>query len=235
MSYSFASLRLEYKKGENTMIYDSYIPAIEETIRQNEIGDASPYVLSFAELGKSGASFGFMQGDTNVSDLARSTLRSVLSAAGVGVGDISSILTALNAPLPNGNPLSNADTTTVNNALSAPLGKALVDQMDKTLLKTVFQGLDACVAAVTARGLALAPIAYLYIAPWINMSGPPSLMIAWLQGAAVHGVPSPAGSTVTQQDMQAYLQSTAYFEGHPRNFIHYQECVRLGATLLPTA
>jgi hypothetical protein len=56
------------------MVDSALIPAIKEAVKQNEIGDASPFELSYAELDKSGASFGAMQGDTHVSELARSTL-----------------------------------------------------------------------------------------------------------------------------------------------------------------
>ena len=53
------------------MVDPDLIPAIKEAIKQNEIGDQSPYKLSYARLGVSGASFGVFQGDTNVSDVAR--------------------------------------------------------------------------------------------------------------------------------------------------------------------
>ena len=42
------------------MVDKSLLPAIRETIKQNEIGSRTPYELSYARKGKSGASFGFM-------------------------------------------------------------------------------------------------------------------------------------------------------------------------------
>src|SRR4051812_22929089 len=42
---------------------DELTAALKAAVRKNEIGDASPYQLSFARKDKSGASFGFMQGD----------------------------------------------------------------------------------------------------------------------------------------------------------------------------
>jgi hypothetical protein len=211
------------------------LPALAETIRQNEIGGGSPYILGYARLGKSGASFGFMQGDTNVSTLARSTLRDVLQAAGCDQATIERVLHALSAALPNGNPLNPADTHTANAALDSAAGRALVDAMDRELMDVVLRGLDSCIAAAATRGFPIAPLACLYIAPWINMSGAPTLMIAWLKGAAVHGVPPPAGPQVQAHDVAAYLQACAYFQAHPKNFLHYEECVRLGAEKLPKA
>jgi len=215
------------------MVDLTLIPAIKETVRQNEIGAGSPYQLDFAELGKSGASFGFMQGDTNVSSLARNTLSQVLAAARTAQPDIDRILAALSQALPNGNPLSDADTTAVNTALSSPAGQVLVNGMDNTLMQGVLEGLDSCSAAAGAVGLTLVPIVYLYIAPWINMTGPPTLLNTYLGGNAVHGVPAPTPPTVTETDIVAYLQATAYFQIHPRNFQHLQQCVAAGAALLP--
>jgi len=97
----------------------------------------------------------------------------------------------------------------------------------------VLSGLDTCVDAAATAGLTLAPIAFLYIAPWINMSGPPNLMNVWLAGSPVHGVPPPTPPTVTESNMISYLQSMAYFQANPRNFAHLQQCVQVGAALLP--
>ena len=49
------------------------LPAIRAAIKANEIGTESPYRLSYARLGVSGASFGIFQGDTNVNHEARAT------------------------------------------------------------------------------------------------------------------------------------------------------------------
>ncbi len=51
-------------------------PALRAALKENEIGNASPYRLSYAKLGQSGASFGVFQGDTHVDAArARSALR----------------------------------------------------------------------------------------------------------------------------------------------------------------
>lgn len=215
------------------MVPQKFIPAIKETIKQNEIGNASPYVLSYARLGKSGASFGFMQGDTNVSSLARATLVKALAAGGVAAVDSARILAAVSCALPNGNPLSAADTALANAALASNAGKAVVDAMDDQLFAEVLSGLDTCIAAAATRKIALSPLAHLYIAPWINMSGPPSLLKSWLAGQPVFGLVPPPPPEVTAEEIESYLQATSYFQQHPKNFVHYQQCVAIGAKLLP--
>jgi hypothetical protein len=213
------------------MVDSSYLPAIKETIKQNEIGNGSPYALSYARKGKSGASFGCMQGDTNVSALARSTLQRVLADATAAAS--ARILAAVSKPLPGGNPLSAADTTLVNAALAAPPGKALVDAMDAQLLADVLGGLDACLAAAASRNMEIQPEALLYIPPWINMSGPPALLKKWLGGQPALGLAPPPPPDLSVEEIASYLQATAYFQANPRNFVHYQECVSRGAALLP--
>ena len=65
------------------------------------------------------------------------------------------------------------------------------------------------------------------------MSGAPHLMCTWLSGAAVHGVPAPTPPTVDEATIATYLQAMAYFQANPRNFAHLQQCVQVGAALLP--
>lgn len=215
------------------MVDTSLLPAIKETIKQNEIGNQTPYQLSYALKGKSGASFGFMQGDTNVQPLARDTLKKALSAAGAPSAAINRIMTAVCQALPHGNPLSAADTKLANDALSSAAGRKLVDAMDMTILGDVLAGVDACIAAAGTRKVTIDPLALLYIAPWINMTGPPSLLKTWLAGAPALGLQAPTPPNVTAEEMEAYLQATAYFQANPRNFVHFRECVAAGAKLLP--
>jgi hypothetical protein len=129
------------------MVDPDLIPAVKEAIKQNEIGDQSPYKLSYARLGVSGASFGVFQGDTNVSDVARQTLRKALAANGVDDATINRILGLVSQRLPNGNPLSPDDTEVADSALSAPAGKQLVDAMDQSLFLIVIRDVNACIAA----------------------------------------------------------------------------------------
>lgn len=216
------------------MVAQQFVPAIRETIKQNEIGNASPYQLSYARKGKSGASFGFMQGDTNVQSLARDTLKSALTAAVASAATIVRIMTAVSKALPDGNPLSDADTKLANGALSSPAGKKLVDAMDANIFQNVLDDVDSCIAAAGSRKVTIDPLALLYIAPWINMTGTPSLLKVWLAGGTALGLQPPPPPNVTAGEMQAYLQATSYFQANPKNFAHFQECVAAGAKLLPS-
>jgi len=215
------------------MVDRALYPAIRAAIKQNELGNASPYRLSYARLGQSGASFGIFQGDTNVNARARQTLTDVLNAAGLAPDAVSAIMTAVCRPLPDGNPLAPDDANMVDAALASDLGRPLVDAMDDQLMRTVLAGIDSCVAASGAR--TIDPAAQLYMALWINMTGAPTKLCKWLQGAEVAGLAPPAGDTVGIEDIEAYLQASAHFRQNPRNFAHLQASVRAGAAALPSA
>jgi hypothetical protein len=213
------------------MVDTALYPAIRAAIKQNELGNASPYCLSYARLGQSGASFGIFQGDTNVNPLARSTLGDVLNAAGMADAAVAAILAAVSQPLPNGNPLSPGDTGQVNDALASTLGRPIVDQMDDQLMQTVLKGIDSCVAA--SGGRPIDPTAQLYIALWVNMTGAPNTLCKWLGGTETAGLAPPAGDTVSAEDIGNYLQASAYFRENPRNFAHMQSSVQAGVAQLP--
>ena len=55
------------------------LPAIKASIRANEIGSQSPYKLSFAKKGNSGASYGVFQNDTYANRTALTTLTQILT------------------------------------------------------------------------------------------------------------------------------------------------------------
>ncbi len=215
------------------MVDSALVPAIREAVKQNEIGSASPYALSYARLGQSGASFGFFQGDTNVNQLARSALTQILQAGGADAGTVGRIMAAVSQPCPNGNPLSGADTGLANGALSSDTGRQLVDAMDTTLLDVVLGELDSCIDAASAVGQSIDPEALLYIALWANMTGAPSTLDKWLGGTPELGLGSPAGPVVTPRDLTGYLQATSYFQQHARNFTHMQSSVAAAVPLLP--
>jgi hypothetical protein len=217
------------------MVDSALIPAIKEAIRQNEIGDQSPYRLSYARLGSSGASFGTFQGDTNRNDTAQSVLRQALVANGVDPAAIARIMAAVSEACPRGNPLSPDDSAIADAALSCDTGKQLVDAMDATLLQRVLAGIDSCTAAAAARQFTIEPAAQLYIALWVNMTGLPTTLSKWLSGTPEVGLAPPAGSPVTAQDLETYLQANSYFRDHPDHFPHMQEAVRAALPLLPAA
>jgi hypothetical protein len=215
------------------MVDSALIPAIRVAIKQNELGNASPYELSYARLGASGASFGIFQGDTNVNHVARDTLRQILQAAGVGNVACDRIIGAVSQPCPDGNPLSPEDTAAANDALSSDAGKAVVDAMDNRLLQVVLGELDTCIAAANTRQQTIAPVALLYIALWVNMTGAPDTLNKWLSGTQEVGLAPPVGPTVTQQNLENYLQANTFFRLHPRNFVHMQDSVQAAVPSLP--
>src|SRR6266566_5204175 len=135
------------------MVDPALVPAVKEAIKQNEIGDAPPYELSYARKGTSGASFGVFQGDTNASQEARAALVNALAADQIPDGTIVRILGLVSRPCPNGNPLSSRDSAVADHALSTAAGKAIVDQMDDRLLRIVLGELGTCLVIARARNL----------------------------------------------------------------------------------
>lgn len=217
------------------MVDQALLPAIREAIRANEIGGGSPYCLSYAKLGQSGASFGIFQGDTHVNAKSLDVLRQVLDAANCDPEMKGRILTALKNPCPQGSPLSQADSDMCNHALDSEAGKRLVDVMDQALLQVVLNHLDKCIAAANSKGWTIDPEAQLYIALWTNMTGAPDMLCKWLGGGSVMGISPPAGPRITRSDIENYLKRSAYFVAHPNNLKHMQESVTAGAKLLPGA
>lgn len=217
------------------MVDTTLVPAIRGAIKENELGNASPYALSYARLGASGASFGIFQGDTNVNHTARATLLRALQANATDAGATGRIMAAVSQPCPNGNPLSAEDSAAADQALSCDAGRALVDAMDDTLLNVVLGELDSCIAAAATRKQTIDAQALLYIALWVNMTGAPDTLNKWLSGTQEVGLAPPVGPVVTPQNLQNYLQANTYFRLHPRNFVHMQDSVAAALPLLPAA
>ena len=207
-------------------------PALRAALRVHEIGDASPYQLSFAGKGKRGASFGFMQGDLAAGQPhVTATFKEILADAGMDGAAVADFLNRLSVHL-MGNPLTSAETAQINAALLA--GKAKVDAMDEGIIGAVYAGLDNCLTTARGAGRTIAPEAQIYIALWINMTGPPSKLLTWLSGGDPHlnkPVP-PAGAAVRAGDIRAYLQATDYFVQNPRNFMHMVESVAAGMAVM---
>lgn len=215
------------------MVDPRLLPSIREAIKQNEIGNASPYELSYARLGQSGASFGVFQGDTNVSHEARATLAAALKTGGADDDAVTRIIGLVGRACPNGNPLTAPDTQLANNALSSPAGRQLVDRMDDKLLAVVLNECDTCIATAAGRNLTIDPVALLYIALWVNMTGPPGVLSRWLSGTTELGLPPPAGPVVTRHNIESYLHSSKFFMLHPKNFVHMQQSVEAAIPLIP--
>lgn len=212
---------------------ERYRPALRQALQIHEIGDKSPYQLFFAAKGKSGASFGFMQGDLAAQQpIVQRTFHQCLSASGFTEDEINSLARRLSVHLVR-NPLSRDETERVNAALKDH--KDLVDAMDDTILIGVYGGLDKCLATAANAHRTVHPLAQLYIAMWINMSGPPSKMLRWLAGDDPQlGVRvDPPGPEVNVNAVHAYLKATSYYRENPRNFAHLEDSANAGAKKLP--
>jgi hypothetical protein len=203
------------------MVDVALIPAIKAALKYNELGDASPYALSFACLGQSGASFGIFQADLHTNGPAMNTLEQCLDAAGLDVVEGNRLMVALSGALPNGNPLSDADLATVNAALSSPAGMALVDALDGETLQIVLHELDECIAAAGDDGIA--PDAQIAIALWVNMTGEPTSLLTWLASASI-----PSRPLIALADVMTYLAGTLYFRVHTRDLVHFKDAVAAG-------
>ncbi|MDO9710743.1 tlde1 domain-containing protein [Paracraurococcus lichenis] len=211
---------------------ESLKPALRAALRAHEIGKQSPYRLFFAAKGKSGASFGFMQGDLAAGQArAQATFRQAMARAGLPSAVIDSLVRRLSVPLIT-NPLDKAETEMVNAALLA--GRDLVDAMDEDILQEVYDRLDTCLSKARAAGRSIDPEAQVYIALWINMTGTPTKLLAWLAGqdpGLMTPVPQP-GTVVDRDAIRAYLKATNYFSENPKNFAHMEESVAAGTALL---
>jgi hypothetical protein len=205
--------------------------AILTALRMNEIGDASPYQLSFAGKGKSGASFGAMQGDLAAKQqVVENTFHDVLEAAGFDPAEIQNFLTVLSVPRIT-NPLSMADTKRINDALNN--SRSLVDAMDRNILAGVLAGVDQCIGAASGAGRHVEAKALIYMALWINMSGPPSKLLTWLAGGDPGMLGAPVlGAAVTASNMENYLRATRYFHENPGNLPHILQSAAAGAQKL---
>lgn len=198
------------------------LPALRGALHRHEIGKGSPYRLSFAGKGTSGASFGRLQGDlANGPAIVRQTFRAALDAAGIAEGKVEALVTTLTRPAAT-NPLDAIDAALADAALDSAEGRRLVDSMDEALMAGLCRALDRCLAAAAAGGRQVTPEAQVMMALWINMSGAPTTLLRWLGGQAValaRPVAAP-GTVVDAAAMEGYLGACAYFAANPRNLAH---------------
>jgi hypothetical protein len=214
---------------------DAVKPGLRAALRFNEISDGSPYQIRFACKGKSGGSFGFMQGDLAAGKpIVRATFRTAMQDAGIPAPAIDSLVLRLSVHL-LGNPLSSAETQQVNNALAA--GSALVDAMDGALLQDTYNGIDTCISHAHAAARDLQAAAQLYFACWINMTGPPSKTLVWLDGGnpQLARPTAPATAIVDGPAARAYLADTDYFVANPGNLPHLDTAVGNGMAAIASA
>lgn len=202
---------------------------VRAALRFNEIGDASPYRLSFAGKGNSGGSFGAFQNDCYASSGPRQVLWRALVNVGARRADD---ITAAASRKCEASPLSPADQSTADEALAADCNRPLVDALDERTFAVVLRELGTSIDAAATAGLTVEPGAACAIACWANMTGEPATLNTWLGGQAVKfsgGSPScPAGPVVTQEDVLRYLAATAFFAGRPHNLEHLRAAIAAG-------
>ena len=210
-------------------------PALHAALRMHEIGTQTPYKLFFAGKGRSGASFGAMQGDLAAGQpVVRATFTNAMTAAGMVTATIASLLQRLSVHL-LGNPLNPAERGDVDAALAASID--LVDAMDEAILAEIYASLDICIAHATAGRRRMDPEAQILAAMWINMTGPPTKLLTWIDGgtpALATPVPAP-GKLIDAAAMEAYLHATDYYTNNPQNFPHLLESLAAGVEQLPRA
>ena len=210
----------------------SITDALKVALQQNEIGDASPYQLSYARKDSSGASFGVFQGDTHSDPSALATLANVLKSCAVSDQVASNVLDLVSKPCPSGSPLTSDEEKIVNDALQSPLGQMLVDHMDDRIFQRIVAQLKQCIASAASARFVIETPAQLAISLWANMTGPPDQLAAWLVGTSALGVACPVGPTVSREDIDRYLQATKFFTENPQNFVHFSESVDAGVRKL---
>lgn len=193
-------------------------------MREHEIGSQSPYEISFAAKGKSGGSFGFMQGDLAAGQpIVQQTFRQAMAAAGMRKPKIDDLEERLSVHLTQ-SPLTSQEEHDVDAALLA--SSTLVDAMDESILQTVHGQLDTCINRAAAAHRTISPKAQLYIALWLNMTGPPTRILTWLAGASLPPI-------VDETAIQGYLRAQSYYVANPGNWPHMVQSVAKGAALLP--
>ena len=203
---------------------DAIKPAIRAAMREHEIGSHSPYEISFAAKGKSGGSFGFMQGDLAAGQpIVHQTFRQAMAAAGMPKKKVDDIEKRLSVHLTQ-SPLTSQEEHDVDAALLA--SSTLVDAMDESILQTVYGQLDTCINKAAQANRTIAPKAQLYIALWLNMTGPPTRILTWLSGSTLPSI-------VGEYDIQGYLRAQSYYIANPGNWPHMVQSVAKGAALLP--
>jgi hypothetical protein len=209
---------------------DAVKPALRAALRCHEIGRRSPYEICFAGKANSGGSFGFMQGDLAAGGpVVRSTFRRAMAAAGMAQATIDDLAQRLSTKGITNTIITPDEKQQIDAALGA--SRALVDAMDEAILGKIYGELDTCIDAAASGNRTIDPVAQLYIAMWVNMTGPPSKILDWLRGTVPLG-DTELGETVEEADIQAYLQAQKYYLDHPQNFPHMVESADKGAEAL---
>jgi hypothetical protein len=160
----------------------------------------------------------------------------VLAAARIPGAEIEDFARRLSVPLLR-NPLNGAERQLINDALTASRGRELVDMMDAAIFANVRQDLGRCIAKAEASGQRIAPEAQIQMLLWINMTGPPDILLNWVSGNDVRfpdsgRVVTKPSQTIDAQEMERYLRATKFFVENPRNLDNFRTAVQKGTELL---
>ena len=134
------------------------------------------------------------------------------------------------------NPLSEQDDRVVERALASPLAVTSSTKWTHRSWR-MCSNLNDCDRSAGNAGNKIEPICKLYMALWINMTGPPTTLKKWVSGNEIwldhhrNRIPPPTGQ-VTEPMIVNYLKSTDFFVANPQNFNHMQEAVSAGAGYL---
>lgn len=201
---------------------------VRTALKLHEIGDGTPYRLCFARKEKSGASFGFMQGDLAAGQPeVRQAFHSCLKGAGFDDDQVDMLMRRLGVHCPR-SPLDPDEAQRIDEALKT--GKDIVDKMDRSILAGVEAQVEKCIAAARDAGRTLMPEAVIAIALWVNMTGAPTQLLKWLRGEETHLAHRLGGAPkiVAGAAMQDYLKATYYYSENPANLPHFLSCVAAG-------
>lgn len=215
--------------------------AIQHALGWHEVGNqpAVAYRLSFARIGVSGGSYGYLQNDAHSNPAALHTLDLILQGALVPVAQRGRILGELRNPAPS-NPLSATDLAAVNAAINSTQGRALVDEMDAKTLAGLLAEVDRCIAAVSEQSAVIARAALIGMALWINQSGEPTRLLQWLGGAhvTIQGrivPPVKRGDVIDEAAWLSYFGAIPFVVEHPNQLPRMVEAINVGLSALPDA
>jgi hypothetical protein len=206
--------------------------AIYAALRWHEVRDSAAvaYRLSFAEIGWSGASFGYLQHDCHTNPDALTVLIQILTNAAVPAVTRGRIVGALRNAAPQC-PLSAPDLAITNAAIDSIQGRALVDAIDRVTLDGIIAQCERC---ITARApSAISPEALIGMACWINQSGQPTELLTWLRGETTYlgGRPVPPlvpGETVDEAAFFRYYDLIPFVEQNASQGVQMVQAIRFG-------
>lgn len=203
----------------------SMIAAVEAA--ETDGSDRQVYALSFAAQGQSGASVGRMQTDLaqRGNEAQREQVAALIRAHGqaFGIGDEARTQIAGSLSDRRPSPLLGEYDAQLHALLAGDAGRAVIDRIDRERrgelvrqVETVLQHAarnphgpgqfdpvnpDPAVLAATAR--------------WINQSGPPTKLLAWIEGRTVtldRGRElEPPARAPELADLHGYLRATAFY------------------------